>query len=144
LAADGSVCLYTRVAVDLVVDITGYVAATGHMRFTAAEPFRLADTRDESQATASGRIMVIQVAGTRGIAADAKAVSANLTVTGGAAPGYLTAWPCGPRPATSSLNYVAETASANGAQLPLSASGQLCVYASSDVDVIVDVNGWWS
>ena len=38
----------------------------------------------------------------------------------------------------------AGNAVANGAQMPLSATGQLCVYTSRNVHVIIDINGWWS
>jgi len=154
VAADGTVCLYTLTDVDLLVDVTGYVSPTASMNFTPTAPFRLTDTRDrnrpelqagtDGRPAAQGQTIVVQVAGNRGIAADAKAVSANFTVTGGIGPGYVTAWPCGPLPTTSTVNYVANEAIANGAQIPLSASGQLCVFVSNDVHVIIDVNGWWS
>jgi hypothetical protein len=52
-------------------------------------------------------------------------------------------WPCGERPTTSVVNFGQLNAIANGAQVPLSASGQLCVYASNPTHVIIDVNGWW-
>jgi hypothetical protein len=32
----------------------------------------------------------------------------------------------------------------NGAQLPLSSSGSLCIYSNQTVHVVIDVNGWWS
>ena len=91
-----------------------------------------------------GETMTIQVAGQRGIADDAKAISANITAVGGDVPGYLTVWPCGPRPNTSTVNFVSGSAVANGAQVPVSADGSICVYANTNVQVIVDVNGWWS
>jgi hypothetical protein len=154
VAADGTVCLYTLTDVDLLVDVTGFVADDGNLRFTSASPFRLTDTRDRNrpelhagtngQPAAQGQTLTIQVAGTRGIDANAKAVSANVTVIGGVASGYATAFPCGARPQTSTVNYVPIDAIANGAQIPLSANGQLCIYVSQNVHVIVDVNGWWS
>jgi hypothetical protein len=154
VAADGTVCFFTLTDVDLLVDITGYVSPSATMTFTPTMPFRLTDTRDrnrlelqagtDGQPAAQGQTLVIQVAGNRGIAADAKAVSANFTVTGAVGPGYITAWPCGDIPATSTVNYEAGDAIANGSQIPLSASGQLCVFVSNNVHVIVDVNGWWS
>jgi hypothetical protein len=154
VAADGTVCLYTLTDVDLVVDITGYVINSASLRFTPTSPFRLADTRDRNrpemnsgtggEPVAMGQTLVIQVAGQRGIAANAKAVSANFTVTGSTAMGFLTAWPCGERPATSTVNFNAGESIANGSQMPLSASGQICVFVSSGVHVVVDINGWWS
>ncbi len=154
VAADGTVCVYTLTDVDLVVDITGYVSVAGALRFTPTTPFRLIDTRERSRPelqagtngnpVAQGQVLVIQIAGNRGIAADAKAISANITVANAAGAGFVTAWPCGLRPSTSTVNFVADDAIANGAQIPLSSSGQLCVYASMSVHVIVDINGWWS
>ena len=152
LASNGSVCLFTVTDVDIVVDITGYVSGNGSNTFTTATPFRLSDTRaarTELNAGTSGGLhkgdtMVIKVAGQRGIAGDAKAISANITAVGGDVPGYLTVWPCGPQPNTSTVNFASGTAVANGAQVPLSADGSVCVYANTNVQVIVDVNGWWS
>ena len=154
VGADGTVCLYTLTDVDLLVDVTGFVADDGDLRFTSASPFRLTDTRDRNRPemhagtngspAGQGQTLTIQVAGNRGIDPNAKAVSANVTVIGGAASGYATAFPCGDRPDTSTVNYVPIDAIANGAQIPLSASGQLCIYVSQNVHVVVDVNGWWS
>ena len=154
VAADGTVCLFTVTDVDLVVDITGYVAPSAALKFTPTAPFRFTDTRDRNRPELNdgtggnvlemGNMLVIQVAGQRGVAANAKAVSANFTVTGAATDGYLTAWPCGDRPATSTVNFTAGLPIANGAQMPLSASGQICVFVSNSAHVIVDINGWWS
>lgn len=154
VAADGTVCLYTLTDVDIVVDITGFVSPVAALKFTPAMPFRLSDTRDRDrpelnagtngEPVAQGQTLVIQVAGTRGVALDAKAVSANFTVIGAFGPGFITAWPCGPQPATSTVNYVTGDAIANGAQIPLSSSGQICVFASINVHVVIDINGWWS
>ncbi|MCU1366254.1 MAG: hypothetical protein JWN39_1893 [Ilumatobacteraceae bacterium] len=154
VAADGTVCLYTLTDVDLVVDITGYLVSSATLKFTSTIPFRLTDTRDRSRVELNdgtggnplggGQMLTIQVAGQRGVAADAKAISANFTVIGSSSSGYLTAWPCGQQPATSTVNFGVGFAVANGAQMPLSAGGQLCVYVSNSVHVILDISGWWS
>ena len=154
IAGDGTVCLYTLTDVDLVVDVTGYVSADAAQTFTASAPFRLVDTREQvdpalqagtnGNPVQQGQTLVIQIAGTRGIAADAKSISANFTSIGTVAPGYITVWPCGPRPQTSVLNFVPGKAIANGAQVSLSATGTLCVFASNDASLIIDVSGWWS
>jgi hypothetical protein len=154
VAADGTVCLFASTDVDLIVDITGYISASGTMSFTTTSPFRLTDTRDGTHpemnsGTGGNRmpknsVLTIAVAGKRGIAADAKAVSVNVTATDSFGSGYVTVWPCGARPATSTVNFSATDASANGAVVPLSADGTICVFANNDAHVIVDVNGWWS
>jgi hypothetical protein len=154
VSADGKVCLYSLRDVDLVVDVTGYLKAGVGKRFTPSTPFRLIDTRDRSRPELQagtggspvqpGQTVVIQIANARGIPAGATGVSLNVTVTGATRPGYLTAWPCGDRPTTSTANYDAGEAVSNGAQLPLSASGTLCIYSMQSAHVIIDVNGWWS
>jgi len=154
VAADGTVCLFSLQDVELVVDVTGYFSSTSTNKFTASTPFRMVDTRDTTRAEVNigtggaqlgkGQTLQIQVAGKRGVPSSVKAVSLNLTVTGAATPGYITAWPCGDRPLASTANFGAGEAVSNGAQLPLSSSGALCVYSNQAVHVIIDVNGWWS
>lgn len=154
VAANGTICLFTVTDVDLIVDITGYISPMGAMSFTTTTPFRLTDTRDASHpelnAGTNGNlvpangVITISVAGQRGIAPNAKAISVNITATNSPGSGYLTAWPCGARPATSSVNFSAGDAVANGVVVPVSAAGTICVFANNDTHVIIDVNGWWS
>ncbi|MFN8024115.1 MAG: CAP domain-containing protein [Acidimicrobiales bacterium] len=154
VAADGTVCLYTLNSTHLVVDVTGYLSGGSVRKFTPSAPFRFTDTRDRlrpevnagtggSQLQA-GQTLVVQIAGVRGVPSGAKAVSLNLTVTNAIAAGYITAWPCGDRPVVSTANYEAGTPVSNGAQLPLSAGGTLCIYSNQTAHVVIDVNGWWS
>jgi hypothetical protein len=150
----GTVCLYSMQDVDLVVDATGYLKLGNGKRFTPSTPFRLIDTRERSrpelqagtagQPVQAGQVLVIPIAGARGVPSGAKAVSVNLTVVNASQAGFLTAYPCGARPTTSTANYTAGDAVSNGAQLPLAADGTLCIYSMQDAHVIVDVNGWWS
>ena len=154
LSARGSVCLYTLGDTDLVVDVTGYLSSGSQGMFTPTAPFRFVDTRDRMRvelnggtggsALAAGETLVIPIAGRRGVPTDATAVSLNLTITDAAGAGFITAWPCGPRPTTSTANYSAGAAVSNGAQLPLSANGSLCVFTLQAAHVVIDVNGWWS
>lgn len=154
VSGDGQVCLFSQSPVELVVDVTGYFSTTSTNRFTSTTPFRMVDTRDllrnEMNRGTGGlqlgarQVIEIKIAGDRGVPVDAKAVSLNLTATNGAAPGFVTAWPCGDRPHVSTANYGIGDAVSNGAQLPLSAAGTLCIYALTPVHVVVDVNGWWS
>jgi hypothetical protein len=87
---------------------------------------------------------VVQVAGTRGIAANAKAVSINVASVGAWGRGYITAWPCGEVPVAATTTFDSADAIANGAFLPLSASGQLCLFSNMPTHVVIDVNGWFS
>jgi hypothetical protein len=154
LSPSGTVCLYTHSAVDLVVDVLGYVSENVPSKLTASTPFRFTDTRDPyrpelnngqtGRRLQAGQTIVVQLAGQRGIPANAKAISANLTVVDALGSGFLTAWPCGPRPTASNVNFDVGAPVANAAKLPLSADGAICVYVNESAQVIIDVNGWWS
>lgn len=153
----GTVCLFTSADIDLVVDIVGYVsggASSGSGKFTPSTPFRFTDTRDVSRRemnagqggvrVAAGQVLVIPMAGVRGIPANARAVSANVTAVDAVGGGFLTAYPCGDVPTTSNVNYGPGAAVANAAELPLSSAGAICIFSSTSAQVIVDVNGWFS
>jgi hypothetical protein len=154
VSASGTVCVYSLTEVDVVVDVVGYVSSTTTAKLTPTTPFRFTDTRDMFQIEmnagnnglrlAAGQVMVVPMAGQRGIPANAKSISANLTATDALGPGFLTAWSCGSLPIASNVNYDAGGAVANAASLPLSSAGEICIYSSESVHVIIDVNGWWS
>jgi hypothetical protein len=89
-------------------------------------------------------VITLAVAGQRGIPSEAKAVSINLTATGAANGSFLTAYPCGARPTASNVNIAPNQISvANAAMIKLGPEGTLCVYALTDVHVIIDINGVW-
>ena len=150
----GTVCFFTNTDIDLVVDVVGYVSTGGKNRFTPSTPFRFTDTRDSSRPEVSagqggtrlapGQTLVVQIAGVRGVPSAARAISANLTVVDANDRGFVTAFPCGEVPTASNVNYEFATAVANAAELPLSATGAICIYSSNSAHVIIDVNGWWS
>ena len=154
VSATGTVCLFSLNPVDLVVDVTGYLSGDSTGEFTPSAPFRFVDTRDRSRPEVNhgtggtelqgGQTLRVPIAGVRGVPVEATGVSLNITITNARGTGYITAWPCGDRPATSTANYAVDNAVANGAQLPLSADGALCLYSAYTVHVVLDVNGWWS
>jgi hypothetical protein len=69
------------------------------------------------------------------------ALSLNVTATGPDADGFLTVWPCGPIPDTSSLNFGRDQTVANLVVASLDADGHLCVRSSATTHVLIDVNG---
>ena len=150
----GTVCFFASTDIDLLVDVVGYASSKATNKFTPSAPFRFTDTRDgfrtevnagqNGTRVAAGQILVVQIAGVRGVSSSAKAISANLTVVDATSAGYITAFPCNGVPATSNVNYEFSAAVANAAQLPLSANGAICVYSTAAAQVIIDVNGWWS
>ena len=138
LSADGRFCVFSRADTDVVVDLqAAFVpAGSGGGRFTPlAEPVRLADTRD------SGRRRILEVAVPDG--ADAAAV--NVTAVDGARPGYLVAYPCTDDvPLIATVNHGAGEVVSGTALVPVGPGGTICVFAKSDVDVVVDLTGVFS
>ena len=59
---------------------------------------------------------------------------------GASAPAFLTVFPCGPVPDTSTVNYVGGEARPNNTIVGLSA-GRFCVYSYASTDVIIDLVG---
>ena len=147
----GRICLRSLVATDVIVDYTGYFADDAGLDFLPLDPIRLFDSRSTSRAfnestngarVGSGQVVRLQIAGTRGIPAEATAVSVNVTAAEALDGSFLTAFPCGNRPITSTVNILpAQGAAANGAMVKLSAEGELCVYTLKPVHIIVDING---
>ena len=150
----GTVCFFTNADIDLVVDVVGYISSNATTRLTPSQPFRFTDTRDQFRVEVNagqnglrleaGQTILVAMAGQRGLPANVRAVSANLTVVDATTAGFLTAWPCGDMPTASNVNYEPGAAIANAAELPLSSSGAICIYSSGSAQVIIDVNGWWS
>ena len=127
-----TVCVFSNVATDVVVDLQGVFAPTGGLLFQPITPDREVDTR---QTARSSTIIVTAPSG-------ASAVAATLTVTGGTTSGFLSAFPCsGTIPKVSNVNWQAGETVAGAAFIPVAADGTFCVFTNSPVDVIVDVTG---
>ncbi len=150
---DGYVCLNSLRDLHVAMDVTGYFGADASLDFTPLNPVRLFDSRRTNSGlnemtngtrVRAGEVVRLQVAGERGVPADAKAASVNITATLALQGLHVTAYPCGPRPGTSNVNVVPGQTVANGAMVSLSNSGELCLYALRDVHLIVDINGVWN
>jgi hypothetical protein len=142
LSASRSFCVYSYAATALVVDVNAAYTAGGGQRFTPQTPVRVLDTRTTGAPGAGGvvRVTVPPVGG-----AVPAAVTVNLTATGGAQPGYLTAYPCGSTPPTvSNVNHGVAAPAANLATVKVAPDGSLCVFTLQRVDVVVDLLGEWS
>lgn len=134
----GAISLYNHAGrADLVADVVGWIPVSAG--FTAVGT-RLLDTRTTGQRLTAGRQLAVSVPDVAGGLA-----VLNLTGVGATAPTYLTAWPGGTaRPATSNLNLVDATATANLVVTPVGADGTVQVYdLAGSVDVVVDLVGWF-
>jgi Ice-binding-like/Bacterial Ig-like domain len=154
VSANGMVCFYANSPTDIVVDINGWFA-TG-AAFTSVGPKRVFDTRPgnspdalrtlpKTKIPANGMIEV-QLTDLEGYVptTGANSVSLNVVVTNPDAAGFITVYSCGPRALVSNLNYVAGQTVANAVVAPVSASGTVCFYSLANVDLVVDINGWFA
>jgi hypothetical protein len=87
------------------------------------------------------------MAGRCGIPTTARAVSVNLTVTQGSAPGALKLFPTGIAvPTATAINYRGGQTRANNSVSQLGNGGSLtirCEQISGNVHAIIDVNGYY-
>ncbi len=149
LGADGTICVFTSAATQLIVDASGYVPVATTYR--PRDPARLLDTRpsgrtiDGQGANAglrpAGSITEVQVKDRIGLGAPKTAV-VTVTSTNQEAGGYLTMWPCGQtQPNASNLNFQAGVDIANTAIVPVGTNGKVCIYASAPTNILTDING---
>lgn len=100
--------------------------------------------RSVSARVRAGEALRVPVAGREGVPADASAVALNVTVTDPAAAGFVTVWPCGTaRPLASNLNTPAGGTVANAVIARVGSDGAVCLGANVDVNLVVDLQGWF-
>lgn len=130
-------CVFSYADSHVIVDLQGSFSATASLQFEPSTPRRLLDTRQTGHSVRDEPLRVQ-------VSPDATAASVTLTVVGADAPGFLTAYPCASTiPDVSNVNYLVGEPVAGSAYVPL-ASGELCIYTSSSVDVLVDLTGTFS
>ena len=111
-------------------------------------PARYLDTRPlqkttDGQFAGNGRqeansVLEVKIAGRGAVPTATPAVTLNVTVLGEGT-GYVTVYPCGTRPTTSSLNVKAGQTISNSVITKLSASGTVCIYTQAPANVVIDV-----
>ncbi|HEV3076593.1 MAG TPA: hypothetical protein VHB47_19375, partial [Thermoanaerobaculia bacterium] len=150
----GAVTL-TLPALSATLAVAGGSGPPAPAGFYTLPPCRVLDTRNPTgawagPALASGVQRSFALAGRCGIPATARAVSANLTVTGAGANGYLRAFAAdlAAVPATSNLDFGAGQVRANNAVVAVSQDGNAAItiqpeLAAGTVNVIFDVNGYF-
>jgi hypothetical protein len=147
LDATGSLCAFSSVSADVVIDISGYYSESSSGRYMPVVPTRLMDSRDGIGAPtrlAGGRVVELSVVEVAGVPRNASAVALNVTGVLPSTDGFVTAYPCGAVPPTSSLNPAAGKVKPNLVIAPVSASGSVCFFTNVDVDLVVDVVGYVS
>ncbi|MEP7202010.1 MAG: hypothetical protein ABI894_05335 [Ilumatobacteraceae bacterium] len=134
LAADESICIFSMVQTDVLVDVTGsYSTTAGSLRFHPTAPTRLYDSRLTGGIWQAGETRAINVP------AEAAAVAVNVTITDPAASGFVTVFPCqATLPVVSNINYVRGQVVANLVQIGVS-EGLVCVHSRARTHVVIDL-----
>ena len=104
---------------------------------TLAEDF-LGDTLTANQT------YTLSLSGERGIPGTIQALSLNITAVRPSGNGSLTVWGCGTEPPVDSIVFFNGKTVANGVQVKVSASGDICIRSTTDTHFIIDVTGWWN
>lgn len=136
---------------------------TGPLPLFGIAPCRIADTRGNGftgqaggPALAANVTRTFQITGVVagvpsqcGIPSTAQAVSFQFTIVQPSSAGNLVAWPSGPPPTTSVLNWSAgEFALGNGIAVPVSPTGALNVFVNAPggatAHLTIDVNGYYA
>lgn len=161
--SSGRFCLYQSVGLHAIVDVQGFFGSASAMGsngmvFSPITPERIIDTRIDGfcpvtgQCAENGPVPAETPAAVVGpdMPPSAVAMLANLTVTGAQASGYLTADACAALTpglqAHSNANFERGETVANLSVVPALSTpdgGQICTYASTGTQQIVDVQGWF-
>ena len=134
-------CITSKAATDVIVDVFGSYRPTGALRFNAATPTRLVDTREtRSTPLAAGSVTEVTIPPVDGVSPTAAVF--NLTAVGAVNPGYASAYPCGASvPPVSSVNVDSAAPRANLVQVTLGAGAKVCLFNQTAMHLVVDLAG---
>ena len=148
----GSVCVFSNVETDFVLDVNGYDAADSGGAVPRSDP----RARDPSwpcvlpttcwRAAACDRptrCSNSRSAAELRVPTAIRAVVLNITVTEATGAGFVTVYPCSAtRPVASTLNYGVGTTVANLAVATTTADGKVCIYTQRPTHLVVDLSGY--
>ena len=143
----GRLCAFSSVAADLVVDVGGFYSTSASGRYMPVAPVRLMDSRagvGTPSRLAAGQVVELPVVGVAGIPTNATAVALNVTGVLPTLDAFITTFPCGAMPSTSSLNPAAGKVTPNLVMAQVSSRGTVCFFTNTDIDMVVDVVGYAS
>jgi uncharacterized repeat protein (TIGR01451 family) len=148
LAADGSLCIFVLSSMHVILDVVGYVPQGSDV--APVLPARLLETRAGNTTVdgkfegvgraVAGSTTKIKVAGRGGVPPDVDSVIVNVTAVAPVADGFAVVHAClATVPGSSSLNYAAGVHRGNELVVDVDSAGNICVYTSQDLDIMVDV-----
>lgn len=136
------ICVYSKVPVDITIDLTGVFSGDGDLGFVPVPPTRMLDTRSGTGgwSPVHGQFQQIDI---RVAPADARAVSGSLIIVAPMRDGYLRVWGCGVSKTTANVNSGAGGVLANSVTTGVSDAGRMCIFARAATDTVFDTTGWW-
>lgn len=142
LSADGALCVFASQTVDVLIDVSGYLAATGLLYYPTA-PTRLWDNRTQAF---SGEITPRKLPAAQyfryNYGRPNVLLLLNITAVDEEASGFITVYPCDQGlPNASNLNFQPNEAIANTVTVKTDNSGLFCVYTTARLNFIIDING---
>jgi len=142
LDSGGNICAFSPAAAEILIDVSGFYSASAASRFSAVVPDRVMDTRQGIGP--SGRINAGQVVELplTGAPQNVTGAMLNVTTINPDEAGFVTVFPCGELPSTSSVNPAVGDTRPNTVTIALSANRSVCVYSNTSLDIIVDVFGY--
>ena len=148
LDSGGAVCLYAQTSMHLVVDVSGWFGPTATAQFHALMPSRVMDTREDVGLPgpfSAGQNRAITVVGTDGVpSTGVQAIAAEVTSVDASIAGYITVHPCiTPVPSISMVRNFAHSTAATTVTGIVDARGRWCLQASTAMQVLIDVSGWY-
>jgi SpoIID/LytB domain protein len=144
LGADGSFCVFSNITAEVVIDMTGSFSPSAPAAYEPIITQRRFDSRTAGAPLAAGSVVRVQTRGFGGGAPDSTAASLNIHAIDAVVGGFITAWPCDTqRPWASSANVGTGRSVANSADVAVSASGEVCLFVSAPMHLVVDLNGWF-
>ncbi len=130
--------LVSRNEVHLLADVYAAFTEAG-LGLRSVAPRRVIDTRDTPAPVEAMTPLVVDVGAPEGAAG----VAASVAVLNGEQ-GHIRVYACGdPLPESSAINYAGRGTVANTLVSRLSAEGELCLWSTSPVELIVDVTGYF-
>ncbi len=145
----GAVELFSSVATHVIADVVGYytdssAGSSTSGLFQPVSPYRVLDTRSGTTPPA-GRVTTLLV-GANGTAAAGRAGAVmNVTLTDTDGADFLTVWPSGDRPTTSSVNSSTSGQTIAGhVTTGFGSDGGVRIYQDTAAHVVADVTGWFT
>lgn len=147
IADDGTICVFSNQATDIIVDLVGAYAASS--TYTPTTPMRLLDTRPGAEQVGysgakpiDGQTIELQVRGAgTAVPADAGTVVLNVTGTAEESDGFLTVYPCGEARPTASNTNLSGVDAAAAVIAEVGDNDRVCIFTSTSTHIVVDIAG---